>query len=308
MKKRIALLVCLIGFVIFLSGLATSRNSMLKIQMNIKDLPEYDLRLISPSDPTFEERLRKELKGTESTQLVDVLRPVSVFLENKSQRPVVAYLIQWCLTTNDGHNQYYRKAHLDPQGLMDADISNPELSRQQGHLEPDSATFLSLLSTDGRGTLRAQVSSDEAEEFKRGKKFDRSWLLQRFSAHQARLAHITVSIDAAFFDDGTFVGPDTTNFFDQTKAVIAARRDLLNEIAVGLSTPDEVYKHVEKISNRSFEPVDSSSKPADYYNYFKTIYAKDVLQVIKLHGLDKALKMAATPLKKPWKTLRKKHD
>ena len=34
-----------------------------------------------------------------------------------------------------------------------------------------------------------------------------------------------VSIDGAFFADGTFVGPDTSNFFNQTKAGYTRQND-----------------------------------------------------------------------------------
>jgi len=277
--------------------------------MHIKDLPQHNLRLIGPSDPSFDERLRTELKG-ESNEVVDTLKPFSVFFENKGERPIVAYLIQWCFTTKDGSNQYYRKALLNPQPLMDGENLSEELKRQSGRIEPDSASFLSLLSTDGSGMLRTEVSQKEAEEFRQGKRLDQSSLLQRFSTQAARYAEITVSIDGAFFDDGTFVGPDISNFFAQTKAVIDAKRDLLNEIAVGLSNPamtrDSLYGHIQETATQSSEPIDSGSTPTDYYNYFKKFYAGDILQTKKLHGQDKALAMAIQSMNKPWARLRKK--
>jgi hypothetical protein len=312
MKKTIVLSFSLIILVSVLSGFALSRSSQqVSIRMHIKDLPKHNLRLIGPSDPTFDERLTTELKG-ESNEVVDTLKPFSVFFENRGERPVVAYLIQWCFTTKDGGNQYFRKALLDPQPLMDGENLSPELKRQSGRIEPDSARFLSLLSTDGGGMLRAEVSPKEAEEFRQGKRFDKTWLLQRFSAQAAKYAEITVSIDAAFFDDGTFVGPDTSNFFAQTKAVIDARRDLLTEIAIGLSNSDmnreTLYGQIQETANQPAEPIDSGSTPTDYYNYFKKFYASEILKTKMLHGQDKALAMAVHPMNKPWARLQKKQD
>jgi hypothetical protein len=84
-----------------------------------------------------------------------------------------------------------------------------------------------------------------------------------------------VSIDAAFFDDGTFVGPDTSNFFAQTKAVVSAKRDFLNELAaeVGNSgkTTDSFDQRLQQIATQSIESLDSSSTPTDYYNFFKKL-------------------------------------
>jgi len=312
MKKTIVLSLSLVILVSFLSGFALSRSSqMVSIKMHIKDLPQDNLRLISPSDPSFDERLRKELKG-ESNEVVETLKPFSVFLENKGGRPVVAYLIQWCFTRADGGNQYYRKAVLNPQALMDGEDLSPELARQSGRIERDSAIFLSLVSIDGSGMLRAEVSPKEAEEFRQGKTADQASLLQRFIAQAGQYAEITVSIDGAFFDDGTFVGPDTSNFFAHTKAAIDAKRDLLNEIALGLSnsamTTDSLYAHIQATAAQTSESIDSESTPTQYYNYFKTFYASDILQTKKLHGQDKALAMAAQSMKKPWAILRKKQD
>jgi hypothetical protein len=312
MKKIIILSSLLIISLFGFSGFTLSRGSHgMSFKMHIKDLPQHGLRLISPSDPSFDERLRAELKG-ESNEVVDSLKPFSVFLENKSERPVVAYLIQWCFTTKEGRNQYYRRALLNPQPLMDGENLSQELERQSGRIEPGSAIFLSLLSTDGSGMLRAEVSPKEAEEFRQGKRLDRTSLLQRFTSQAAQYTEITVSIDGAFFDDGTFVGPDTSNFFNQTKAVIDAKRDLLNEIATGLSnlamTRESLYEHLQEIANHPTDFIDSGSTPADYYNYFKKRYASDILQTKKLHGEDKALAVAVQPRNKPWAKLNKKQD
>lgn len=281
----------------------------MSLKTHIKDLPQHNLRLIGPSDPSFDERLRKELKG-ESNEVVDTLKPFSVFLENKGGSSVVAFLIQWCFTRADGSNQYYRKAVLNPQALMDGENLSPELRRQSGRIERDSAIYLSLLSTDGSGILRTEITSKEAEELKQGKRFDQSSLLRRFGAEAAQFTDITVSIDAAFFEDGTFVGPDTSNFFTQTKAVIDAKRDFLNELQAGLSNSaearDSFYGHLQDTATQPMEPIDSSSTPTDYYNYFKKVSAGEFLQTKKLEGENKATARALRPMKKPWAKLRKK--
>lgn len=311
MKKTVVLSLSLISLVSLLSGFALSRSSKsVSIKIHIKDLPQHNLRLIAPSDPSFDERFRKELKG-ESNELVDIVKPFSVFFENKGERPVVAYLVQWCFTRADGSNQYQRTAILNPQALMEGENLSLELSRQSGRIEPDSATFISLVSIDGSGILRAEVTAKEAEEFRQGKPVDHTSLLQRF-AQAAEYAEITVSIDGAFFDDGVFVGPDTSNFFAQTKAAIDARHDLLSEIAISLPnsaiTTDSLYRRIQVTAAQTSEPVDSESTPTDYYNYFKKFYASDLLQTTKLHGQEKTLAMAVQSINKPWARLRKKQD
>lgn len=310
MKKTIVLSLSLITLVSLLAGFALSGSSQtVSIKMHRKDLPQHNLRLIGPTDPSFDERLRTELKG-ESNEVVDTLKPFSVFLENKGAKTVVAYLIQWCFTKSDGSNQYYRKGVLNPQALMDGENLSPELRRQSGRIEPYSAIFLSLLSTDGSGILRTEASPKEAEELKQGKSLDQSSSLQRFSAQAEKFTEITVSIDAAFFEDGTFVGPDTTNFFNQTQAVIDAKRDFLNELAAGLSNSgrsrDSLYGRLQETATQPIESIDSSSTPANYYNYFKKLSASEFLQTKDVQGEDKAIEMALRPMNKSWATLRKK--
>lgn len=312
MKKVIIPCLSLVALISFASGFALSRSSQqVRLKMNKKDLPQHGLRLLGPSDPAFEEKLTSEFKG-ETNELLDTLKPFSVFLENRGERPVVGYLIQWCFTTTDGHNQYYRKALVDPQALMDVLDLSPELKRQQGWIEPGSATFLSLLKTDGSGFVRSDASAKEAAEFRKGKMPDETSRLARFRNEAAKFAQITVSIDGAFFEDGTFVGPDTSNFFAQTKAMIDARRDLLDEIAAGLSTSgtttDSLYERLKETAAQSSVEIDSASTPADYYHYFKKFYANDILKTKEIHGQNKALEIAIRPRNKSWATLGKKED
>lgn len=309
MKKTIVFSLSIVILASCLSGFALSRSSSpVNIKMHVKDQPKHHLRLIGPSDPSFHARLSKELKG-ESNEVVDTLKPFSVFLENKGTKTVVAYLMQWCFTKSDGSNQYYRTAVVNPQALMDGENLSPELSRQSGRVEPDSAIFLSLLSPDGSSILRTDANPQEVEALKQGKRPDQSSGLQRFSALAESFTEITVTIDGAFFEDGTFVGPDTTNFFEQIRAVINARRDFLNELAAGLSDSgrnrDSLYGQLRETATQPVEYIDSSSTPADYYNHFKKLAASEFLRMKDVQGEDGAVEMILRPMKKSWATLRK---
>jgi hypothetical protein len=311
MKITIILSSLLILSIAAFSGFTLSRSTQeMNLKINIKDLPKDKLRLIGPSDPLFEERLKKELKG-ESDEVIDALRPFSVFLENKGGKSLVAYMVQWCFTKADGTNQCYRKAVMNPQALMDGENLSPELERQSGRIKHDSAIFLSLLSPDGSGILRIEISAEEAESIRKGKRFEQSALRQRFHAYAGQFSQLTVSLDAAFFDDGTFVGPDTTNFFEQAKAVIDAKRDFLNELeaARSKSVPERetFYVHLQETASERTDFIDAKSTPTDYYNYFKNLAAGEFLQMKKVQGEDNAVAMALRPTKKPWVTLRKKN-
>jgi hypothetical protein len=311
MNKNIFFFLSLMVLVSFLSGFALTRNaSQGSIKMHIKDLPQHHLRLISPSDPSFDERLKKEFRG-QSNEVIEALKPFSVFLENKGNSTVVGYLIQWCFIKANGSTQCYRKALLNPQAFMGGEDLAPELSRQSGRIEPHSAIFLSLLSPGGGGNLSIPISREEAEGLRQGKRPDQGDVLERFRSQAAQSTAITVSIDAAAFDDGTFVGPDTSNFFNQANAVIRAKRDFLSELSGELSGSDKVsdllHKRVEETAAQEVADLSSKSTPSDYYDYFKKLSAMEFLQTTKAQGEKKAVEGVQRELKKAWTTLRKKH-
>jgi hypothetical protein len=119
-------------------------------------------------------------------------------------------------------------------------------------------------------------------------------------------AGATVSIDAAFFEDGTCVGPDLTGAFATFKAHVDARRDLLQGIVAAQNkgmTSDQIFEYVSSVANSSVMP-DPSDRAASY-NYFRKIYAQELINVRARQGDEKALAFASSPLQKQWVNLRK---
>lgn len=313
MKKAIMIALCFIISVSILAGFALSRSLHgMSIMMHSKDLSEDGLTFVLPSDPSFDARLADFMKG-ESSDAVNLLKPFSVFLENKSNQSVVAYMIQWCFTKSDGTTDCYRKAFASPKALMEGEYLPEDVELRSGRIKPHSAIFLSLVSPDGSGAFRiSTISRDEAEKVRQGAKLDGSELLRRFSLELAKYSDVTVSIDGAFFEDGTFVGDNATGFFEQIKAQIDAKRDLLNELATESTNPrksrDEVFRRMEGIANQQTADLDSKATPADYYNYFKRFYANEVLSARKVLGDEKGLEIVLRPMKKQWRLLAKKQD
>ena len=313
MKRAIVFSSIVIAIIGLLAGFAISKDTQrASIQMHIKDLSDHGLKLIDASDPSFDAMLRAELSG-KSDDVVEAMKPFSVFLKNTGSRAVVAYLVQWVYTRTDGTNQYYRKAVMNPEALVQGKKRIEAAKGILESIEPSSSRLLTLLSPDGSGMLQVTLTPSEAEGVKNGTiKFDRATLLQRFSNEVQEYAAITVSIDGAFFDDGTFVGPDMTGFFDQSKAAIDGKRSLLEKIDNDLSnknrTPAEIYRDLEEIASQAAQRLDSESSPADYHKYFKAMYANEILRMKSIHGDEKALVVAVGPLGKPWLELKKKED
>ncbi|HEU4833053.1 MAG TPA: hypothetical protein VFS90_01510 [Pyrinomonadaceae bacterium] len=312
MKRAIvfsSIVIVLIG----MSGFAISKNTQpVSIQMHIKDLSHHGLKLIDASDPSFDGMLRAELKG-KSNDAVEAMKPFSVFLKNTGKKTVVAYLVQWTYTRTDGTNQHYKTAVINPEALVQSKMRFDEANGRVDAIEPNASRLLTLLSPSGGGMLRVTLTPSEAEGVKNGTiKFDRATLMQRFSQEAEKYTAITVSIDGAFFADGTFVGPDTSNFFNQTKAAIAGRRSLLETIGNDLSnanrTRAEIFKDLEEIATQGPEKLDSESTPDDYHRSFKAMYANEILRMKGIYGDEKALDLAVRPLNRPWLELRKNDD
>jgi len=241
--------------------------------------------------------------------VIDRLKPFSFFIENKSNQTVVAYMVQWCFTKPDGATQCYRQSLTNPRALMDGDNLSDDMMKQSGRVRPGATRFFSLVAPDGSGGFSVPARPEELEQLKRGVFPDRATLFQRYSAELSKYSDLTVSIDGAFFDDGAFIGPDTTGFFEETKAQISAKYDLLNVIAQGVSrgkSKDEIFKDLEDTANQPEVRLNSQSSSADYYNHFKRHYAGDILRSRNVVGDEKALASALRPTKKPWRVLRKK--
>lgn len=294
------------------TGFILSRSvGAMAVKMHRKDLPEHGLTIIGPSDPSFDTlwkaHFRREPKGG-----ADNWRAFSFFLENRSKQTVVAYTIQSCLTKPDGNNECFIQSVTNPRALMDGDNLSEEMVEQSGRIKPNSARFFSLVSPDGSGAFRVPASPEEAEQLKGGARPDGKVLLQRYAEALSKYSDITVSIDGAFFADGTFVGPDTTGFFDETQAQISAKYDVLNKIAEKMSKSGEssatVFRDLEEMANQPEASIDSKSTPSDYYNYHQKHFADEILRSRNVLGDEKALAAALRPMKKPWRLLRKKQS
>lgn len=307
MRKVVILATLLLMLAI--AGFSLNRSARaMKLKLHAKDLPEHGLTIISPADPSFDGRMNALLKG-ERNGVAENLKPFSVFVKNQGSKTVVAYVIQWCFTNAEDQQECYRKAVINPTALMEGEELPEDMEEQSGRIKPGATRFFSLVSLDGGGPFSVKVSREEAERFRRGE-FDRVELLRRYSAELAKYSNLTVSIDGAFFEDGTFVGPDTAGFFETTQAMIDARSDLLSDIASGLSKPgsrsrDEAFVQVEAIARQAETELKSSSTPDDYYNHFKRAYASELLRVKDSQGIDQGLVAALRPMRKPWPMLRR---
>ena len=78
--------------------------------------------------------------------------------------------------------------------------------------------------------LPARKLSGPLEEINTGR--DREALAEA----QAACPTMTVTLDGVFFDDGTFIGPDTNDFFAKVKAQMDVRHEVLQGVQSDLKS------------------------------------------------------------------------
>ena len=284
---------------------------MLKI--HAKDLPKHGLTLILPSDPLFDQKI-SEANNDHAITSTDAMKSLSVFLENKTQQTVVAYRILWCFTKLNGETHCSKKTVSAPRALMEGENLPPEVDAQTGKIKPNSALLLSLFSIDDTGNPRigVRVTSDEAEKIRQGFRPDANVLRDRAIDEFAKYSDVTVSIDGAFFEDGTFVGPDTTGFFDEIDAQVRAKRDLLSELASrwadSTKPKEQIFQYLQSIANQAVNSLNPKSTPQDHYNYYRKIYTQRILKSRERLGDEEGIAEALNSTKKPWRALTKKNE
>lgn len=286
------IIIALMAVAVFGTVILWNRGAeAMKVKLHAKDLPEHGLRIIDPTDPSFDGKLNALLKGRMS-ETMEILKPFSFIIENKGQRTVVAHMIEWCFTGSDGKNECSRHMYISPMSLMEGETLSEEMQEQSDYIKPNKSRLLSLVEPNGTGGFRVDISPDEAEQIGTEAAVDRKALLRRYGAELAKYTDITVSLDGVFFDDGTFAGNDTTGFFSMMKAHVDARRDLLNDVALGLSqlhkSKEEVFRYVETVANQpDIEIISSKTTPTEFYNYYKKYYAAEMLRLRRSWGMTR---------------------
>src|SRR5690242_5920247 len=101
---------------------------------------------------------------------------------------------------------------------------------------------------------------------------------------------------ARFFDDGTFVGPDTFGFFDRLKGQVEAKRNLRAFISKSLElhmTESEIYKEIERTAGLDVKEPSGLTTAGEYADYFTRFFAQNLLAQRKFYGDSATLQKAA---------------
>ncbi|MBA3711803.1 MAG: hypothetical protein H0W76_05040 [Pyrinomonadaceae bacterium] len=271
-------------------------------KLNIKDLSEHGLKIIGPSDPSYDNVASALFPETQSAAL-QALRPYSVILKNTSDRIIIACRLKWEFTEASGRVKTEPRGFITFGPFMGLGAANTDPNTNSNIIKSNSTWLFTpsimdvrYMKTDGSvgGNNAARMHAE---------------YLQTLAAKLVQYTSITVSLDGVFFDDGTFVGPDETNFFAYVEALQKARHDVFREVESGIKQgkiATELLNHISRLAEAPEVRLSSASTSSDFYNFQRKIVAKEVLKVRKKAGNEQAIKFSVEQISKPWLDLRKR--
>jgi len=286
-----------IVFLLFIIGAAFASGSAWydnkKVQVGFKtstnDLSGEGLVMVSHSDGLFNEmfsRVEQSSPGLKS------LKPYTVFIHNTGKRPVIAFALKWNFVRPNGQvetrtHQFVSNSSLIGRGTSDSDA---------GIIRPD-ATWLFT------SEFGAEVDSPQAIQLGKQDRY-----LARVGADLSNFMGVSVSLDGAIFDDGTFSGADETGFFAKIVALRDAHRDIMSDIAKKFKegkSHKQILDELETLTKSPKVRLGKNSTSSDYYNYFRRDYVDELLLMKKAAGPKRTLEYALETQDKQWPTLKK---
>lgn len=305
-------LIILITSVSFISP--SIRKHSMNVSVRSKGIPEYGLFLIGPADPLFEKNISAALSNTEISETEKLL---SAFVMNSSQRSVVAYHLRWTLVDANGKTQSHERSYKDPNLLM-AYRKMQGLTSEGYSIGPESTHLISLVpfvsdvhhpQESIGGTWFDQANTTDIDSVKRAlQDHNTKELATRLMDSFGHIVSITVSLDGAFFDDGSFAGPDESQFFSKVKAQLDARYDLYRKVRDMVSSKkpfDKIHQYVRDAANMPRVPLGRDSSPDQFYDFFMRFYAQEISRIWSKSGPASAGRFVETAIREPWTTLKK---
>jgi hypothetical protein len=243
-------------------------------------IEEHGLAFITPLSQEYEQELKSKF-GQDSNILKTYLgeaRKVSCFIKNISKKAVVGYKVKWVMQREGGKTF----THTDDMVLTGLFMGGEQLDSNGENVE-------AIL--PGRSRLVSYVPP-EAPSAR--------------SMQKEKIINVTISLEGAFFEDGSFVGKDG-RFFEQVEAEIRAKHDLLMDFKSHLSGNeiDSFLKRIEARISDIHVQINESTTTEEFYAFMWKIYAQEILRVMKIMGKEKAVEVTLTPLQTPWIPLNK---
>jgi hypothetical protein len=290
------------------------------VRINVRDLPSHGVRLISPTDPSFEDEIAKLRLDEEGSQAPpDIAKPFSVVLKNTSRRDIIGVRIRWDSIGPDGRTTTHVQSYSDMGSLIGMGPMNPRDEIPGGvRLKPQKARYISLIESTGAAqgagiaaSSRGGNSEEDAARMQQlGQEQSREQALAILATLLNRSLSVTATLDAAIFDDGTVVGPDSLDYFGELQAIVKAKRDILEDVLSGAQRNEpfaNIFSRMDSIAKQDKKPSNGTI-PAQsaYYELYKKEFAAELVRMRATDGNEKRVAWNATrALFRYWPKLRK---
>jgi hypothetical protein len=273
--------------VVVLSLLAASNcfaATINAMHVRVKDLPEAHIRLIGPGNPDLDQFLNFALHGLENPSQptlspaqemnVEPLKPVMVVLANNSDAAIVAYSLVF--SGQDALGQPLRMPtwHIQPYALRHGDTLGYDRKQPGGVIPPKRRKIVTPFGAFDEQTgitifSNAQDAADFLAQFQGGK--------------------VEIELDAVILDDGSVIGPDTSDLVDSFTAALSAKQDLLEHLVDRHNLDAEIASRFTTLMCRPLprEHLVSSAEYSSQYANYKELFVNEFRDVQRLSGDDK---------------------
>jgi hypothetical protein len=292
-----------------------SATDLPHLPMKVEGFADAGLLLVGPSDPRFNGMANAVLQGR-SDPSYEILKPYSVILQNNSTKTLVAYAISWDCVEPDGTVTGLDKSVMQVSALLDGDRpqTDPEekgqiqqaefavgkrtdsenLFADNGAIEPGDFKIVTVES--GLESLIGTKRPALREAFDGQRAFDLQLKIHGYDEDKA----ISVTLDGAFFEDGSFIGPDQSKFFDEFRAEVSARQNVMayivNNASEGLDQVAAELQLMVSVDKFGFIHPLGLGASSDLSKFRKSRYAAAFLNIRKKRGDEAALGWAKRQL------------
>ena len=256
-------------------------------------LPEHQLEVVGPKHPTFNKLIAGETSKVDKSKV----EPFSVFVVNNSNQAIASCTLKYEILLRDGQTVTH-------------------FNTKTGTLEPVSDGGAAQLAEGiaAKGNLLFSLT-DSSSPNNQHSNFRTSGGGPNITDQLSNSVEVKVTIDGVLFVDGTYVGPDTNNYFELFRGKIAANRELDNEIAQLINNganPKAIMNHLEKVANTKSSEVQILPGEDPQYAFGKWMQKNSYARLLSLMGKTKGdqavLDRVRTGLSKPEIKLRKPKD
>ena len=252
MKRITSYTMVTLLFALVITFLIVKRSPPVSLKFNIKDIRNHGLVIVTPADPEFVQ-LRSKLTGKTATEELDL---PYVFVKNMDQkRRVIAYTLKWEISQENG------RVMTRVRSVLREDL----LAGREGVMGPDDLTLYPQTArlfslggfADGDEVSLTGAAKAVQQRAEMVSKLASTGVPGQINEQVNNSASIRLSIDGALFEDGDFVGENTTKQMERIEAQVKAKREIMRELFQRLKG-NQPYSEVMKILSDRHETLSES--------------------------------------------------